>query len=152
VLHPDAHMLDMKGFINRPILQLLRYDELLRAILNETPRGHEDHASIPEVLELIKALGRETEIGVLSAKQRVKLWEYNTSLVFKLGETVVSLVKTPKGMPSVDGRVKDLDLLNENRSLLHAGKLLRQPDSGSDPGGWKELFVLLFDNYRMFYF
>jgi hypothetical protein len=53
-------------------------------------------------------------------------------------------------MSSVDGRVKDLDLLNESRSLLHAGKLLRQPDSNSDP--WNDLFVILFDNYRMFYF
>jgi hypothetical protein len=89
-------MLDMKGFINGPILQLLRYDELLRAVLNESPRGHEDHASIPEVLELIKALGRETEIGVFSAKQKVKLWECHTCLVFKPGETVVSPVETCK--------------------------------------------------------
>jgi len=85
-------MLDMKGFINRPIHQLLRYDERLRAILDEAPRGHEDRDSIPQVLEVIKALGRETEPGVLSAKQKVKLWGYNTDLVFKRGETVVSLV------------------------------------------------------------
>jgi hypothetical protein len=48
--------------------------------------------------------------------------------------------------------LKDLDLLNENRSLIHSGKLLRQLESGSDLNGWKELFVLLFDNYRMFSF
>jgi len=39
-----------------------------------------------------------------------------------------------------------MDLLNENRSLVHAGKVLRQPDTGFN--GWAELFVLLFDNYR----
>ena len=39
-----------------------------------------------------------------------------------------------------------MDLLNENRSLIHTGKLLRQPDSGLS--SWTELFVLLFDNYR----
>jgi hypothetical protein len=40
-----------------------------------------------------------------------------------------------------------MDLLNENRSLVHAGKLLRQPDTGFEWNGWTELFVLLFDNY-----
>jgi len=40
-----------------------------------------------------------------------------------------------------------MDLLNENRSLIHAGKLLRQPDTGFEWSGWTELFVLLFDNY-----
>lgn len=42
---------------------------------------------------------------------------------------------------------QDMDLLNENRSLIHAGKLLRQPDTGFEWNGWTELFVLLFDNY-----
>jgi RHO1 GDP-GTP exchange protein 1/2 len=93
VQHPDAHTLDMKGFINRPILQLLRYDELLRAILDQTPRGHEDHGSIPPVLDVIKALGHDTEPGVHSAKQKVKLWGFNAGLVFKRGETIVSSVK-----------------------------------------------------------
>lgn len=42
---------------------------------------------------------------------------------------------------------QDMDLLDENRSLIHAGKLLRQPDTGFEWNGWSELFVLLFDNY-----
>lgn len=41
-----------------------------------------------------------------------------------------------------------MDLLDESRSLIHAGKLLRQPDTGFEWNGWSELFVLLFDNYR----
>jgi len=41
-----------------------------------------------------------------------------------------------------------MDLLDENRSLIHTGKLLRQPDTGFEWNGWSELFVLLFDNYR----
>jgi hypothetical protein len=40
-----------------------------------------------------------------------------------------------------------MDLLAENRSLIHTGKLLRQPDTGFEWSGWSELFVLLFDNY-----
>jgi hypothetical protein len=41
-----------------------------------------------------------------------------------------------------------MDLLDQNRSLIHSGKLLRQPDSGLEWNGWTELHVLLFDNYR----
>ncbi|KAI0741870.1 Dbl domain-containing protein [Daedaleopsis nitida] len=127
--HPDAHRLDMKNFINRPIPRLLRYELLLKNILDETPEGHEDRDYIPQVLDVIKALGKETEPGVVSAKQKVEVWRYNSNLVFKTGEYI------------------DMDLLHENRSLIHTGKLLRQPDSGFEWNGWTELFVLLFDNY-----
>ncbi|RDB18445.1 Rho1 guanine nucleotide exchange factor 1 [Hypsizygus marmoreus] len=131
VRHPDAHRLDMKSFINRPIPRLLRYELLLKGILDETPPGHEDIEAIPQVIDIIKALGKETEPGVFSAKQKVELWRYNSNLVFKPGEAI------------------DMDLLNENRSLIHSGKLLRQPESGLEWNGWSELFVLLFDNYMV---
>ncbi|OSX64043.1 hypothetical protein POSPLADRAFT_1179647 [Postia placenta MAD-698-R-SB12] len=126
---PEARKLDMKNFINRPIPRLLRYELLLKGILEETPEGHEDLDTIPQVLDLIKALGKETEPGVMAAKQKVEVWRYNSNLVFKPGEAI------------------DMDLLNENRSLIHTGKLLRQPDTGFEWSGWTELFVLLFDNY-----
>ncbi|KAJ7708817.1 Dbl-like domain-containing protein [Mycena rosella] len=132
VRHPDAHRLDMKSFINRPIPRLLRYELLLKGILDETPQNHEDRKEIPQVLEVIKALGKDTEPGVVSAKQKVELWGYNSNLVFKPGEAI------------------DMDLLNENRSLIFAGKVIRQPDNtipSLEWSGWSELFVVLFDNY-----
>ncbi|TFK39736.1 CNH domain-containing protein [Crucibulum laeve] len=126
--HPDARRLDMKNFINRPIPRLLRYELLLKSILEQTHTTHEDSSSIPQVIEVIKALGKDTEPGVASAKQKVELWKYNSNLVFRTGETI------------------DMDLLNEQRSLIHTGKLLRQPEGGLN-SGWSELFVMLFDNY-----
>ena len=89
--HPDAHRLDMKIFINRPIPRLLRYQLLLEAILKETPAGHEDLETIPAVLDVIKGLAKDTEPGVVSAKQKVELWRYNADLIFKAGEHVVRL-------------------------------------------------------------
>jgi hypothetical protein len=146
IRHPDAHRLDMKSFINRPIPRLLRYELLLKGIMDETPATHEDREAIPQVLEIIKALGKETEPGVQSAKQKVQLWCYNSNLQFKPNESVVSLQEF--FLPSHTERSsQDMDLLNENRSLIHAGKLLRQPDTGFEWNGWTELFVLLFDNY-----
>ncbi|KAJ7230675.1 CNH domain-containing protein [Mycena pura] len=132
VRHPEAHRLDMKNFINRPIPRLLRYELLLKGILDETPTNHDDRKEIPQVLEVIKALGKDTEPGVVSAKQKVELWRYNSNLVFKPGEAV------------------DMDLLDPNRSLIFAGKVLRQPDNTIptlDLSGWSELFLVLFDNY-----
>ncbi|THU88754.1 Dbl homology domain-containing protein [Dendrothele bispora CBS 962.96] len=131
VRHPDAHRLDMKNFINRPIPRLLRYELLLKGILDETPPNHDDRKEIPQVLEVIKSLGKETEPGVEDAKRKVQLWRYNSHLVFKPGEWI------------------DMDLLDESRQLIHEGKLLRQPEGSIEWSGLSELFVLLFDNYCM---
>ena len=81
----------MKNLINRPIPRLLRYELLLKNILEETPAGHEDLDTIPAVLDVIKGLGKETEPGVESAKQKVELWRYNANLVFKVGENIVGI-------------------------------------------------------------
>lgn len=81
----------MKNFINRPIPRLLRYELLLKNILDETPEDHEDKDYIPQVLDVIKSLGKETEPGVVSAKQKVEVWRYNSNLVFKSGEVIVSI-------------------------------------------------------------
>lgn len=43
---------------------------------------------------------------------------------------------------------QDMGLLNENRSLVHTGRFLRQDAKGFGGNEWTELFALLFDNYR----
>jgi len=141
----------MKNFVNRPIPRLARYELLLKGIVEASTDGHEDHESIPQVIEVIKSLLKETQPGVASAEQKVELWRYNANLVFKPGEAVVSTDCTKAFCEThvTVSRVcsQDMDLLAENRSLIHAGKLLRQPDTGFEWSGWSELFVLLFDNY-----
>ncbi|RXW24819.1 hypothetical protein EST38_g1034 [Candolleomyces aberdarensis] len=131
IRHPDAGKHDVKAFVNRPIPRLLRYELLLKEILGSTPSYHDDRDAIPEVIELISSLARETQPGVESAKQKVELWRYNANLIFKTGEAV------------------DMELLDENRSLLHAGKVLARPDNSIVElnNGWTELNALLFDNY-----
>ncbi|KAL0567525.1 Rho guanine nucleotide exchange factor [Marasmius crinis-equi] len=123
--HPDAHRLDMKNFINRPIPRLLRYELLLKGVMEETPSGHGDRREIPQVLKLIKSISEVTE-------QKAELQRYNSNLVFKPGERF------------------DMSLLAENRSLIHSGKMLRHPESGREWSGWCELNVLLFDHYLVF--
>ena len=136
----------MKNFINRPIPRLLRYELLLKGIMDETPAGHEDIEAIPQVVEVIKALGKDTEPGVQSAKQKVEVWRYNADLIFKQGESIVSSIYL-FGFLLLIGMFQDMDLLDPGRSLIYSGKLLRQPESGLEWNGWSELHVLLFDNY-----
>jgi len=138
----------MKNFIIRPIPRLLRYELLLKNILEETPPGHDDLDTIPAVLDVIEGLGGETKLGVVSARQKIELWRYRANLVFKVGENIVRFLFTFQADAFNANLQQDMDLLNENRSLIHAGKFLRQPDGGFGWGGWTELFALLFDNYR----
>jgi len=88
VRHPDAHWLDMKDFIYRPIPRLLRYELALKNILDETPAGHDDLNTIPAVLNIVKELGKEIEPGVASAKQKVELWKYSVNLDFEVGGNI----------------------------------------------------------------
>ena len=60
--------------------------------MDESPAGHDDLETIPQVVDVIKALGKETEPGVFSAKQKVEVWRYNSNLVFKPGEYIVSFL------------------------------------------------------------
>ena len=94
IKHADAHRLDMRNFINRPIPRLLRYELLLKGIMDESPPGHDDLETIPNVIDVIKALGKETEPGVFSAKQKVEVWKYNANLEFKPGEYIVKFSPT----------------------------------------------------------
>ena len=58
--------------------------------MEESPEGHEDLETIPRVIDVIEALGKETELGVILAKQKAELWRYNSNLVFKDGDIIVS--------------------------------------------------------------
>jgi hypothetical protein len=79
----------MNHFIYRPIPRLLRYELLLKGILDTSPLGHEDRSAIPQVIETLKLLGKDTEPGVASAEQKVCLWKYNDLILFKPGEHFV---------------------------------------------------------------
>ncbi|KAH8833415.1 CNH domain-containing protein [Flagelloscypha sp. PMI_526] len=129
VRHPSAHRLDMRNFINRPTPRLLHYEVFLKSIYEATPPGHSDTIEIPEIVDLLNLLRKETEPGVASAKQKVELWKFSEGLMFKPGESF------------------DMELLDESRSLIFTGKVMRQSERSLGRNSWSELFVLLFDNY-----
>lgn len=69
---------------------MLRYDLLLKAVLKETPEDHDDISTIPEVLEVIKDLGKTVDHSIKTAERKVELWRYNRNLVWRPGEEIVS--------------------------------------------------------------
>ncbi|KAL7421168.1 Rho guanine nucleotide exchange factor [Cryptotrichosporon argae] len=132
---PMADRHDVYHFIHRPVARLLRYPLILKDILESLqatgPDDHPDLEAIPQVLELIADLGRATQKGVAVNEAKVDLWKYQDSLV-------------DRSKP--DSRVvKDLDLRNPMRELIHKGRVFRQSERST--GSWSELQVLLFDHY-----
>ena len=132
---PSVEKQDIYHFINRPVPRLLRYNLLLPEILkalkeSDVSDDHPDIEAIPQVIDLIKDLGRATETGVAINESKVELWTYQHSL---------------DGSKFGPRTVKDLDLLNPTRELIHRGKVYRQPEGRMS--SWTELTVLLFDNY-----
>lgn len=132
---PLAQRQDIYHFINRPIPRLLRYNLLLADILKSTSEaGHINHPdidTIPQAMEIIGDLGKATQKGVAVNESKVELWTFQHSL---------------DGSKFGPRSIKDLDLLDPMRELIHRGKVWRQPE-GAISSAWVELTVLLFDNY-----
>ncbi|WVR06073.1 hypothetical protein IAU60_003101 [Kwoniella sp. DSM 27419] len=132
---PSANRQDVYHFINRPIPRLLRYNLLLADILKSLkevgPPDHPDIDQIPGVMEVITDLGKATQKGVAVNESKVELWGFQHTL---------------DGSRFGPRMVKDLDLANPMRELIHKGRVFRQPE-GSIGGSWTELIVLLFDHY-----
>ncbi|WVN89138.1 uncharacterized protein L203_104354 [Cryptococcus depauperatus CBS 7841] len=132
---PATNRQDIYHFINRPIPRLLRYQLLLSDILSclkhTGPPDHPDIDQIPQVIEVISDLAKATQKGVALNEAKVELW---------------GMQKTLDGSRFGPRMVRDLELENPMRELIHKGRVYRQPE-GSIGGGWTELIVLLFDHY-----
>lgn len=128
--------MDIFHYIYRPIPRLLRYNLLLADILKSTtavgPPNHPDIDTIPQAMEIIGDLGKATQKGVAVNESKVELWTFQHTL---------------DGSKFGPRLIKDLDLLNPMRELIHRGRVWRQPE-GAMSSSWIELQLLLFDNYR----
>ncbi len=88
--NPDARELDIQTFIHLPIPHLLRYEVLLMNVLQETPDNHTDVIFIPQIIEVLRALGEGTETSIASTTKKAELLRYHCNIVFKPGEAIVS--------------------------------------------------------------
>lgn len=90
---PQARRLDLKAFLSRPVLRLLRYSLLFSSILRETPGRHEDQILIPKAIEVLKEISAACEGPVAEAQQMVKEWSSKPLILPETGKLAVSQVK-----------------------------------------------------------
>jgi len=133
----------MKSFINRPIPRLLRYELLLKGILEETPPNHDDRVDIPQVLEIIKALGKDTEPGVMTAKQKVELWRYHSNLVFKPTDYTVCFDCVIRTSFSYEGDRISISWTKTDRLFMLGNSFERQTVVWNGMDGLRSMFFSL---------
>ncbi|KAG8904661.1 hypothetical protein FRB99_001381 [Tulasnella sp. 403] len=122
---------DLLTLLSRPWTRLPRLSLMLGHILKQTPEGHPDLQSIPLIQSLLDQFVKATQPGIETSESKVKLRDLIENLVFERGEVI------------------DLDLNNEQRSLIKQGRLARQGSGNweTDRHGWVDIAVTLLDNY-----
>jgi hypothetical protein len=133
---PICRRQDVDHYIYRPIPRLLRYPLLLKQILELQitvgPPDHPDISAIPEILDLIDKQAKVGQMGVAQNEVKVQLWQLQES------------IEPGKFGPRV---LRDLDLKNDMRELVHRGTVYRQAEGTIGSGAWSELHLVLFNNY-----
>ncbi|GAA5849156.1 hypothetical protein JCM9279_005806 [Rhodotorula babjevae] len=128
---PEAARRGFDTFHNRATFRGLRYVLLLEQILASSAPDDPDRPYLEQALDVIRRQGSLANEGIERTKERVRLREYHRDLVKKGGD-----------MP-------DLELVDERRRLLFAGRVFRRPEA-SGPAftdQFAEAHVALFDNY-----
>lgn len=133
--NPAANRFDLQHFVHRPTARLLRYPLLLSNILKHTKKterpDHPDITTIPQIQDLIANLSKAIDKATAINSAKVALWGLKTSL---------------DGGKFGPHAVKELDLLNPMRELIHQGRVYRYDRQTSMSSG-SELMLYLFDNY-----
>ncbi|KAF9223416.1 hypothetical protein BS17DRAFT_705412 [Gyrodon lividus] len=128
---PRVRKRDLITFLSRPVTRLPRLNLILEHLHKLTDSDHPDNEDLPVILSVLNDFLKSTQPGIAAAENQVKFWDLCESLVFNKGEII------------------ELDRYNDNRSLIHAGTLVRRSKSEMDWNPWFELYVALLDNFLL---
>ena len=117
----------------------------LKALLSTTPPGHSDHEEIPTVCLILENTVKASQPGIESAEAKINLWNVAERLMFRKGETTVSI--STRAMSSSDRCRKELDIAEPKRTLVYSGLVFRRVRSETNWHGWQNLHAFLLDNY-----
>ncbi|TRM64679.1 hypothetical protein BD626DRAFT_547079 [Schizophyllum amplum] len=128
---PRIRKRDLVTFLSRPVTRLPRLNLLVEQLhkLTEKEYDHPDLDTLPTISGILKDFIKSTQPGIEAAENKVKFWALCESLVYRKGEII------------------DLDLYNDNRTLVYAGSTLRKTREDSTFTGWSDLHVALLDHY-----
>ncbi|KAF4571140.1 hypothetical protein EYR36_008468 [Pleurotus pulmonarius] len=135
---PAAHLSrirkrDLITFLSRPVTRLPRLNLLLGQILKLTEKGdYEDHPdlqTLPIILGIIGDCVKETQPGIEAAEAKVKFWALCENMVLRPGE------------------ILNMDLYDDNRTLVYEGTVARRGRSDAGFSTWLDQNLALLDNY-----
>ncbi|KAL1739958.1 hypothetical protein HDZ31DRAFT_48462 [Schizophyllum fasciatum] len=128
---PRIRKRDLVTFLSRPVTRLPRLNLLIEQLhkLTEHTYDHPDLDTLPTISGILKDLIKSTQPGIEAAESKVKFWALCESLVYRKGEII------------------DLDLYNDNRTLVYAGPAVRRNHQDATFSGWSELYIALLDHY-----
>ncbi|KAI5892712.1 uncharacterized protein SCHCODRAFT_02501635 [Schizophyllum commune H4-8] len=128
---PRIRKRDLVTFLSRPVTRLPRLNLLIEQLhkLTEHAYDHPDLDTLPTISGILKDFIKSTQPGIEAAESKVKFWALCESLVYRKGEII------------------DLDLYNDNRTLVYAGPASRRNRQDATFSGWTDLYVALLDHY-----
>jgi hypothetical protein len=77
--------------LERPVILLSEFQDLLELILAVTPAAHQDHLTIPLLLNDLALLVQDLEVSYFMATNLVKLWKFQASLVMEDSSFMVGM-------------------------------------------------------------
>ncbi|KAG6813393.1 hypothetical protein H0H92_011370 [Tricholoma furcatifolium] len=128
---PRIRKRDLITFISRPVTRLPRLNLVLEQILKLTDKEHEhpDLETLPIINNILNDFVKSTQPGILAAESKVKFWQLCECLLFQKGELF------------------DLDLYDDNRTLVYSSPVTRLRSEPTWPSQSKDLTGSLLDHY-----
>ncbi|PWN22901.1 hypothetical protein BCV69DRAFT_280509 [Microstroma glucosiphilum] len=125
---PVSRRLGLDNFIHRALPHLQRHPLLLQTIIDKTEEENPDRESCIRAKEIIVEQCKIADTVIQAAQVKAQIRGFAYNLQTKRNKAVV-----------------DMDLLNEERQLIHEGRVYRKPDFTDLE--WTEMQAILFDNF-----
>jgi hypothetical protein len=125
---PVSRRLGLDNFIHRALPHLQRHPLLLQTIIDKTEEENPDRESCIRAKEVIVEQCKIADTVIQAAQVKAQIRGFAYNLQTKRNKAVI-----------------DMDLLNEERQLIHEGRVYRKPDFTDLE--WTEMQAILFDNF-----
>lgn len=89
---PESRKLELNGYLTKPTTRLARYPLLLGVVLKYTPDDNPDKAIIPQAIKIVREFLGKVNLESGKTENRFNLLQLDQQLIFRPGETVVSVL------------------------------------------------------------
>lgn len=89
---PESRKLELNGYLTKPTTRLARYPLLLEVVLKYTPDDNPDKVAIPKAVKIVREFLGKVNVESGKTENRFNLLQLDQQLVFRPGESVVSIL------------------------------------------------------------